>query len=300
MRIKGIGINAHPAYIDGEIKKLEKDLRFFQEIGYNYVEIPVDVIDVVYRGELLPRRIRDLRTLLSSFDLKYTVHAPLALNLRDQENSQVQRELFKASLDLTVEIGAEIFVYHYGQSTQDSRLEDALYQGMLEMADYAGDRKIEICVENIEIDTVQNVVAFVGELGTESIGMTFDFGHGYLAAKYFGFDFLESVRMAKPYIHHIHISDNFGRFEPMRLVSYEQYKLIPYRKRLSLGKGDLHLPPGWGEVPLEGALELLDDYEGVLILEYYHHRYRPEAREILESVRACVERHGALLERNIE
>ena len=292
MRIKGIGINAHPARIGGDIKKLERDLRFFQEIGYGYVEIPVDVIGVVYRGKLLPRRMEDLKTLFRSFDLEYTVHAPLALDLRDKENSKVQRKLFKASLDFTSKIGAEIFVYHYGRRTQDLRLEDALHQGILEAADYAGDRKIEICVENIEVDTVQNVVEFVRKLERESIRMTFDFGHGYLAAKYFGFDFLESVRMAKPYIRHIHISDNFGCFEEMRLVSYEQYKLIPYRKRLSLGKGDLHLPPGWGEVPWETALELLDDYEGVLLLEYYHHRYRPEAREILEAVRACEERLG--------
>lgn len=297
MRIKGVGINAHPARVNGEIKKLESDLRFFQETGYDYVEIPVDVIDVVYRGKLLPHRMRDLKALLNDFDLKYTVHAPLGLDLRDLEDSKAQEGLFKASLDFTGRIGADIFVYHYGRRTQDPRLEDALCQGMSEMADYAGDRRIEICVENIEIDTVQHVVEFVGELERESVGMTFDFGHGYLASKYFEFDFLESVRMAKPYIRHIHVSDNFGRFEQMRLVSYEQYKLIPYRKLFSLGKGDLHLPPGWGEVPLEPALELLDDYEGVVTLEYHHHRYRPEAHEILKSVRACVERLGNLLER---
>ena len=297
MRIKGIGINAHPALIDGEIDKLEQDLRFLQNTGYDYVEIPVEAIDVIYGGKLLPRRMRDLKVLLDSCELRYTVHAPLSLDLRDSENLDVQKKLFKASLDFTEKIGAGIFVYHYERNTQDPRLEDALYQGMLEMADYAHDRKIDICVENIEIDTVQNVVDFVRKVGRNSVGMTLDLGHAYLAANYFGFDFLKAVKSAEPYIRHIHVNDNFGRFEQMRLVSYEQYKLLPYRKQLALGKGDLHLPPGWGEVPWEAALELLDDYEGLLILEYYHHRYRPEAREILESVRACVERHSALLER---
>jgi len=35
MRIKGIGINAHPARIDGDVRRLEADLKFFQEVGYD-------------------------------------------------------------------------------------------------------------------------------------------------------------------------------------------------------------------------------------------------------------------------
>ncbi len=60
----------------------------------------------------------------------------------------------------------------------------------------------------------------------------------------------------------VDVTDNFGRFEEARLAGYEQYKLIPYRKLVALGKGDLHLPPGWGEVPTEEGLALLKDYEG--------------------------------------
>ena len=285
MLIKGIGINAHPSRVEGQIKKLEEDLRFFQDVGYDYVEIPVDAIDVVYGGSLVPQRLRALKSLLNDFGLKYTVHAPLALDLRDREDYPVQLDLFRASLDLTAEIGARIFVYHYGRKTEDPSLEELLHRGILEMAPYAAEREVLICVENIEIDTVQNVIDFVRGIGHENVGMTLDLGHGYLAAQRFKFDFLGSVQSASPYVKHIHLSDNFGRFEETRLVGYEQYKQIPYRKRLALGKGDLHLPPGWGKVPWEAALGLLEDYEGVLVLEYYHHRYRPEAQRILAEVR---------------
>ena len=290
MLIKGIGINAHPARVEGRIKKLEEDLRFFQDVGYDYVEIPVDAIDVVYRGRLVPQRLRALKALLGDFELAYTVHSPLALDLRDREDHPVQLDLFRASLDFTAEIGARVFVYHYGRKTEDPGLEELLHRGMLEMAAYAAEREVLICVENIEIDTVQNVIDFVRGIGHENVGMTLDLGHGYLAAQRFKFDFLESVRAARPYVRHIHLSDNFGRFEETRLVGYEQYKQIPYRKRLALGKGDLHLPPGWGKVPWEAALGLLEDYEGVLVLEYYHHRYRPEAQRILAEVRDRVKR----------
>lgn len=293
MRIKGIGINAHPEHTGGEIENLERDLKFFQDIGYDHVEIPVDAIDVICCGKLILRQMQDLKAMLNTLKLKYTVHAPGALDLRDVENLEIQKELFRACIEFTAEIGAEIFVYHYNQKTQNPNREQALFDGMLEIADYAEDKGVQICVENIEIDTVQNVVDFVKAIGKKSVGMAFDVGHAFLAAKRFGFDFLESVRLAAPYIRHIHVHDNFGEFEEARLLGYDQYKLIPYRRLLALGKGDLHLPPGWGVVPLDQAFELLENYEGVFMLEYYHHRYRPQAREILKAARSYVKRHSS-------
>lgn len=297
MRIKGIGINAHPEHTGGEIENLERDLKFFQDVGYEYVEIPVDAVDVVRYGKLVSRQMQELKALLNSLNLKYTVHAPGALDLRDVDNFEVQKELFRACIEFTAQIGAEIFVYHYNQKTQDPNLEQAIHQGMLEISDYAKDKGVQICVENIEIDTVQNVVEFVEKVARENVGMTFDFGHAYLASIRFGFNFLESVRLAKPYIRHIHVQDNFGRFEELRLASYDQYKLIPYRRLIALGKGDLHLPPGWGIVPLDAAIELLENYEGVFMLEYYHQRYRPQAREILETAKGYVRRHDPSFKR---
>jgi len=288
MLIKGIGANAHPARIDGDIRRLEEDLRFFETVGYDYVEIPVDAVDVIYRGRLLPQRLRLLKRSLQSFDLRYTVHAPLALDLRTREGYELQLELFSSSLEFTREIGAEIFVYHYGRKGDDPELEERLLEGVRRVAARAEELGVAICVENIEIDTIENVVDFVRQVDRGAVGMTLDLGHGYLAASRFGFDFLEAVQAAAPLVRHIHLSDNFGLFEETRLVSYDLYKQIPYRRRLALGRGDLHLPPGWGEVPWEEALRQLGDYRGVLTLEYYHHRYFPEAEDILNEVRARV------------
>jgi len=288
VKIRGIGINLHPDRVQGEMSRLREELCFFQEVGYEYVEIPVDAVDVVYRGELLPTRMTRLKAVLKEFDLKYTVHAPLALDLREQEDLTLQRDLFKSSLDFTADIGAEIFVYHYGRKSQNPELEGKVCEEMVKAAMYAAQRGIQICVENIEIDPVHNVVEFVREVNLENVGITFDIGHAYLAAKRFAFDFFAAVRSVHPYVRHIHLSDNFGRFEEARLVGYEQYKSIPYRKLVALGKGDLHLPPGWGEVPIKEALAILDSYEGVIVLEYYNQRYRDEAEEILRRARALV------------
>jgi len=251
----------HPARIDGDVRRLEADLKFFQEVGYDYVEVPADAIDVIFCGKLNRRRLRLLKEVLAQFKFRYTLHAPLALDLRARDDYELQLDLFSSSLELAAEIGAEVLVYHYGRKSHDPLLEERLLQGVIQMADYARELGVVICVENL------------------------DLGHGYLAATRFGFDFLEAVRIAAPLVGHLHLSDNFGHFEETRLTSYELYKQIPYRRRLALGKGDLHLPPGWGKVPWEEALGLLGDYQGVLILEYYHHRYILEAREILQMLR---------------
>ena len=282
----------HPAHVDGRIEKFKEELDFFEKLGYDYVEIPVDAVDVIYNGRLYRNRMLELKRILDSHQLKYTVHAPNALDLRDLENQAVQMDLFKASLDFTAEIGSEIFVYHYGKKSDDPKAEVNLKEKILEIANYAQNLGIIVCVENIEIDLVENVVRFVENVNHENVAMTLDLGHAYLAANYFGFDFLDSVRMASHLVKHIHVHDNFGRFEEKRLKGYDQYKLIPYRRLLSLGKGDLHLPPGWGKVPLDDALDILKDYEGVFMMEYHHYRYRMEAKAILEKAEEYVMKHG--------
>jgi len=291
MNIMGIGINTHQDRINGEIQRLQEDLQYFQGLGYNYVEISLDAVDTIYYGRLNSRRMDELKSLLNRFDLKYTIHAPRVLDLRDVENLELQKRIFKECILFVAEIEANIFVYHYGCKKEDEQFEEKLYQSMLEISDFAADCKVQICVENIEINTVSNVVDFVRRIKRENVGITFDFGHAYLASKYFDFNFLKSVKMVSPYIKHIHVNDNFGCFEDARLFRSEQYKMKKYPGLLQLGQGDLHLPPGWGEIPLDEAFEILDDYRGIFLLEYYSYRYRPYNQEILEAAKGYVKRH---------
>jgi len=294
MEITGLGINVHPDRVRGEWEILKEELEYFQELGYDYAEISPDAVDLIYHGKLHPAQMRRLRALLGEFSLRYTVHAPRVLDLRDLENLELQKEIFRSCIRLAAEIGAEIFVYHYGRRSEDQEREARLLEAMLELADFAAGYGVQICVENIEIDTVANVVEFVEQVAEEkgNVGMTLDIGHAFLASRRFGFDLLEAVRQASPYVRHLHLSDNFGHFEETRLRSYEQYKLIPYPKLLQLGRGDLHLPPGWGEAPIDEVLSELKGYRGILLLEYYSHRYRPQGREILQAARRLVERHS--------
>lgn len=291
MKVVGIGINTHQDYINGDVQKLKEDLKYFQNLGYDYVEISIDAVDAIFHGKLNLRLMEEVKSLLNQLNLKYTIHAPRVLDLRDVENLEVQKKIFKECIFFSSEIRGNIFVYHYGRKTGNAQLEESLYQSILEMSDFAADYKVQICVENIEIDTVSNVVNFVKRIERENVGMTFDLGHAYLASKYFDFDFLESIKIATPYIKHIHLNDNFGCFEDKRILNHEQYKLKKYPELLQLGRGDLHLPPGWGNVPFDKAFEILGDYTGVLLLEYHSYRYKPYNQEILEIAKGYVKRH---------
>jgi len=292
LKIKGIGINAHPSRTDGRLEKLENELRLFESVGYDYVEIPVDAVDVIYKARIYPSQMRKLKLMLQQFSLKYTVPAPNALDLRDRENFSIQKDLFKACIDFTAQIGAQIFVYHFNKQDNNKDIENRIKDAILDIADFAAKMGVLVCVENIEIETVSKVVEFISRVSHPAVWMTLDLGHAYLSANHYGHDFLESVKKAAPYVRHIHVQDNFGIFELKRLVGYDEYKLMPYRKLLALGKGDLHLPPGWGDVPFDEAFKVLHNYHGVFMLEYHHQRYLSQMKEVYETAKAYVERHS--------
>jgi len=94
---------------------LEKTLSNFQDIGFDYAEIPVHGVDAIFNGKINWLQIREIKDILKKFKLKYTVHGPDLLNLMDSSNFKLQKEIFKSGIEFANAIGAEIFVYHGGK-----------------------------------------------------------------------------------------------------------------------------------------------------------------------------------------
>jgi len=115
MHIKGIGINIDSSTIDGDLDLLEKTLGNFQDIGFDYAEIPVHGVDAILKWKLNWLQTRAITDILKKFKLKYTVHGPDLLNLMDSCNFKLQKEIFKSGIEFSNAIGAEIFVYHSGK-----------------------------------------------------------------------------------------------------------------------------------------------------------------------------------------
>jgi sugar phosphate isomerase/epimerase len=91
-----------------------------------------------------------------------------------------------------------------------------------------------------------------------NVGLTLDIAHLHIAAHDMGFDYLDAVRQAAPWVRHLHANDNFGRLD-------EGFDSEP--DRWAFGEADIHLPPGWGSIPYQEVFAQLPDYRGDLILE---------------------------------
>jgi len=287
MAIKGIGIDASAPRLDGNLEILEKDLDFFERCGFDYVEIPVHGVDVVVGGRLNERRAAQVRRILAGFDLKYTVHLPDPLNLFDVERLNLHKEIFLAGMEFANSIGAEVVVYHGGAinaSNEDLKLPLENFKAierevLIELAEVAAPLGIKIGVENAGPDSysarLNELIEQVQEINSPNVGITLDFGHAYLTAHLFGFDFIGAIREAAPYAIHLHVHDNFGQTMPFEM---------PQIFHVSFGNGDLHMPPGWGEIPYDEVFSFLSTPPVVLLLEI-RPRYMDQFKEVLKEAR---------------
>lgn len=272
-----IGINIHAQRIDGDLELLKRDLAAIAEIGYASAEIPVNGVDAVVNGKLREGRTRKIKEVLSHFDLEYTVHAPSSLNLRDFRYPETHRRVFESCIEFTAKIGAKRLIYHQGRLVKvtrpqphfrEERLEppeiteeearELEVEALTDLGKLASSCGVQICIENTYA-SITHLIRLVEDIKLESVGICYDFGHSYINSKRIGYDFIRSIKLAKPYIYHVHIHDNFGKGEPE--------VLIPYIEGMPMGIGDLHLPVGWGNIPYEEALKALGDYKGIYTIE---------------------------------
>jgi sugar phosphate isomerase/epimerase len=324
MHIAGIGINGNTDDPRGRLSPLEDHLDYVVSCGFDVAELMITCFDVIIGGRLRQQRVDQVQAITERFDLAYTVHAPLRLNLAfpqswpgySTELSQ-EKDVFVACLDFCAAIGASVLVYHSGLIAlhqtafglsplpDDAVLEQARAQevtSLQELLPLAAERGVLVAMENRdphlwEVATLMRnglspdqlltyhagmsipaLVRQVQAVNHPNFGLTLDFGHLFLTANYCRFDYLEAIREAAPYVRHLHSSDNFGRLGG---VFSELRKRIPY------GDGDVHIPPGWGEIPHREALAQLPDYDGFYILEL-NARCQPYFPEALETVRQLI------------
>jgi len=312
-----IGINVDGSYLGGRLDVLERTLVEAEALGYDCAEVSGYGVNAVINGRLHRERVSRVKAITRRFSLAYTVHGPCDLNLCLGEPHGVEEQALAAYLEFCAEIESPILVYHSGlvflheaywglkplpdqatmQAWRDNEV--AALQRLASRAEALG---VTIAMENRdphlwEVATlarhglpmralteyhpgllIEEVNRQLAAIGHPHVGMTLDFGHAYIAARVCGFDFLEAVSLAVPYVKHIHMHDNVGK-----LCGYSSSQ----GERLPLGQGDLHLPPGWGEIPLREALERLPEYEGIITLEI-RPRYHDHLEEALQTARDLV------------
>ena len=305
MKIAGFAINADAARVDGSPDALREELNYYAGLGFTHVEIAPHGAGAMFNGRLNKERMKGLLALLAGYPFRYVVHGPNPMNLMNMEALAVEKRMFVSTIEFTAALGAGVMVYHAGRflpeekfllpgaempalETQKAMLD--MERSLLgEMGDLAAQYGVTIAVENARpfldashycygefLDQLGNVIR---EINHPRVGITLDLGHAYLAARHYHFDLLAGVEAVAPYVRHIHLHDNFGKI----CASYEKKQA----EMAAVGRGDMHMPIGWGEIPAGDALARLDDFNGVITLEM-RPRYSTFYGEALANARALV------------
>jgi sugar phosphate isomerase/epimerase len=301
MPFERIGINLSERHLAGE-EGLSRDLAELGAAGPDFVELALHGLGVVLGGRLDEARSKPVEEVLKGAGLAYTIHAPHAMNLMDPVDRETHRGALEASVRFAGRIGAPVVVCHAGRrlGPRDARYRfdgqlAAEREALRSVGDVAGELGVTIAVENSfpEVPMMRGVAyAYavwpsalaeqVAAVDHEAVGLTLDVGHAAVAASFFGFDFLEECAGAAPLVRHLHLHDNLGRPDPEGESRVSE--------RLAYGIGDLHLPPGRGEIPLRELFGSIPFPGGATsCCVELHPSLRPLASEALASARKLLE-----------
>lgn len=314
MNVNTIGVSVGAG--DGHLAQLNLALKYAQDSGFELVELSVSPLNLIINGRLIPELSEGIRNVLARYDLRYTVHAPNRTNLAFGYDRVLDYSVLLACIEFCREIEAALLVYHSGlQAVEYPRTgfyplpdPDEMQRGaereveaLRNIAPIAADHGVTIGMENgdphlWEFEVLRKngiadddlpiyhprlcippIVDQVNAVNHPNIGMTLDLAHLHIAAHTVGFDYLEAVEQAAPVTKHVHLNDNFGKLDSGFDGGGER---APY------GEADLHLPPGWGSIPMADAFERLDGFEGDLILElkWRYAEYFGSARATVEAM----------------
>lgn len=240
----------------GDPRALDEMLRAVSAAGFTHAEIDAGLWDVLLGGRINGRELARYVEVLDRHrgDIRYTLHGANDLNLFDTTERELHERLLRASLELAKAVGAEAMAYHPGVRLKPPA---GASIHMLELMKYEREALAAIADEvsswggRIGVETwyavgdvgysyaifPDQLAAQVEAIDHPAIGVCLDFGHLFLAAHWFGFDYLEGVARLAPVVNHFHLHDVFG--------------ILTESESAELGYGDLHLPPGWGAIPFD-------------------------------------------------
>lgn len=258
-----VGLATHSWWIDGDMVRFEQELRIFEKSGAEYCELKLQGLDAIAGGRLVPERIRQIQKILLWHDtLRTTLH--LGLHLPDARSAISCEQIFRAGIALAQELDCEAIVYHAGGEPEPPM--ERQLEMLLRLLEQTGD--ILLCMENVPLygapndcmgASAESMAAFCKRVGHPNFRLAFDIGHSFLANRADKAKLLADLNLLLPYAGYIHLHDNFGipsQTEPRN-----------FGRHIVLGEGDLHLPLGWGEVPVTEVLQALAAYEGIIMLE---------------------------------
>lgn len=230
----------------------------FNKIPAQILEAKTTYIEVVDDGlhALNKRRVKKLKEIEKSYNIKYSVHAPFAdINIASPSKPMLKAMLkrLKTSIENAYSLDAYMWIFHPGLKTGVSMfypcadwLQNLKTTKLL--LKISRDYNLQIAIENVPepypflIKNVNDFEKFYDEIG-EDIGLVLDVGHANINGQMELF-----LKTFADKIMHVHVHDNDG-------------------------KGDQHLGVGYGTVNWRNFANLLMkiSYDKAVIIESVEH-----------------------------
>lgn len=299
-----IGSNINEVRMDGSLQALRRDLAAFQNFDLTAAEISIHGLDAIKNGRLDRHRTAEIKTIMSDFPYHYSAHVPNPLNLMDRQYQTLHRDVLHASLEFAAESGATVLVYHPGKflaeeefavtapvtlaQDEQQRLLDMEAIVLQEAADCFP--TVTIAMENARpylrhspycyAELPGELLKQIRRIDRANVRMTLDFGHLQMASRFYNLNPVDEIRHCGPLIAHCHVHDNFGN--PVNYAEKNQMHQLPF------GKGDSHMPVGWGNIPFsEIFATFIETYAGLLICEL-RSRYFEQTGESARNLAALM------------
>ena len=264
-------------------------------LGVDSVELPLHWLPLIRGGRVIAERVAAVRATCADRGLRYSLHGHLGINLMEEPfRVGLHTDLLKANIEVAAELGCRHLVVHGGfvparQAAALDAAEAQQHRLLAEAGDIARDHGVILCVENIFEFEGKRITALPGRLarqlravGHPNVAATFDISHGWLHCHQLGADFLAEAAELAPLARHLHLHDSFGR--PDDFWTYTPVEAMAF------GIGDLHMPPGWGNIPWDAVAERCTWPEGLVGNLEIAPQHRSHHAEAVAAARAWVGR----------
>ena len=298
-----IGMKIDEVRVDGCMEKFIADLDAIQDMGIKAVELPVHGLDVILNGRINQNRLEQVIEILKPYQFSCSVHSPNPINLMDKTDPDLHADVLVASLEFARAVGAKAVVLHSGRFFPEENFNlgqarDFTQKEKLRMLEQEARYLQKIAVQYPDVtitlenarpyssqspycyaETLDPLKTQVERVAMENVRINLDIGHLYMSASFYSFDPVAEVRKIKGLIAHTHIHDNFGGV--VHHWEKQQTHQLPF------GRGDSHMPVGWGCLPVREILDvILPDFHGLLMMELRSRYFKniPESAKNLSNI----------------
>ncbi len=268
--------------------KLSHTLAEAKAVGFDGIELSLPSLNVVIGGQVRENACARLAREVAASGLTVSLHAPLSLNLMDEDNAGLHEAVARATVRIAAEVGAGVLVLHPGWLPPGPDL--TVGQGPLRqeasrltaLAEEAERHGLIVALENMpEVSARQSdgrishgidpatVAAQIRAVGHPALTGCLDLSHAAIAATARGADLATDIHAMTPEIGHIHLHNSFAQPSGLFLWTADE--------AATFGIGDTHLPLDWGTLDFDGLLNGLPVRPGTAItLEIMPRHQDPE------------------------